>query len=128
MRINKACWNCKFNFDGVCSGNEYDKIISDKSYFCGGWTISYNCFVEINDRVPWYILDMYKEGLSIEETIQLIDIDESGEKVKLNPIKVIKKLYKIKDNELSVLFNVSASVVRSAKVRKVPLKRKKEIC
>ncbi|EOB2764462.1 hypothetical protein ACIL4E_000882 [Enterococcus hirae] len=78
--------------------------------------------------ISWYILDMYKEGLSIEETIQLIDIDESGEKVKLNPIKVIKKLYKIKYNELSVLFNVSASVVRSAKVRKVPLKRKKEIC
>ncbi|OJG60790.1 hypothetical protein RV08_GL000530 [Enterococcus mundtii] len=66
---------------------------------------------------------MYKEGLSIEETIQLIDIDESGEKVELNPIKVIKKLYKIKNNELSVLFNVSASVVRSAEVRKVPLKR-----
>lgn len=85
-------------------------------------------FVQEMNMISWYILDMYKEGLSIEETIQLIDIDESGEKVKLNPIKVIKKLYKIKYNELSVLFNVSASVVRSAKVRKVPLKRKKEIC
>ncbi|CAD5902069.1 hypothetical protein CMALT430_80021 [Carnobacterium maltaromaticum] len=124
MKIDRRCKTCEFNFNGICAGNEYDKRIVDENYVCSGWSISLDYFNEIRDKLPWFIQDQIGKGINFDKSLHIVDSDENGEEIEVNPIKTIKHIYGFKHGELATLFNVTNGVISSAENRGVPQKRR----
>lgn len=130
MKINRTCRTCEFNFNGFCAGSgvyEYDEQITDPDIECDGWGISLDYFIEITEKLPWYVKEPYDRGkLYFGDVLNKLEEDETEKGTKINIYDAIQKVYGIPWWELGEILGVKSSVIGRAVCRGTVEKRKKQ--
>lgn len=129
FKVECTCNTCEFNSGGVCIGGDathaYGKVISDINASCSGWGESFEYFMEIENKAPWYIKNPYRHGNAYgKNKIALLQMDYNNEPIDVDLYALIERMYSLNCHELAEVLGVSVGVVDYAKMHGTPEKRK----